>query len=122
MLRVFLLDVHAVEQHDVGDVGRCVGAEDRSPVAATEKTRQIAAVIDVRMREDDGIEMRRIVKEVLVLAPRLGSVPLKQAAIQKHLELSTLDHVLAASDFPRRTAKRDLHEDAFLRGCETVLS
>ena len=106
---VFLLNLRAVAQHDRGDVGRRGRAEDRSAKSGPIESRKIPAVINVRMRENDAVEVFRVTVELLVLLARFLAATLKKTAVEQHAQVVGLDEMLAAGDFSRRPEKRELH-------------
>jgi len=61
-LRLFL-ELGRVAQHDLGKVDRPVGGEDRSGVARLDEGRQAAAVIEVRVGEQHGVQRRWLDRE-----------------------------------------------------------
>ena len=66
-------------------------------------------MIDVRVRQDDRIELARLAAELLILDPRLGPVPLKESAVEKNAEIVGFEEVLAAGEFAGSTEDGDLH-------------
>ena len=70
--RVFFLQPAGVGQHQRAQVRRSRGAEDLAVEAAGDETRQQARVIDVRVRQDDRSQRRRMNRERSpVAAPQL---------------------------------------------------
>lgn len=70
-------------------------------------------MIDMRVRQNHGIQIAGIAEELLVLLTRFRAMPLKQAAIEKNTKLAAFDEVLAAGHFLGGTMKCDLHERGF---------
>ena len=71
VVRVFLLNLGRIEQHDSRD-GRCGGrAIDRAFKARLDRHGQLAAVIEVAVREDDRIGFRYVVRQICVDPPRI---------------------------------------------------
>lgn len=113
VLCVFELDAGRVEQHQLGDVGGGIGAEDRSAKPFPVEHRNAAAVIDVRVREDDRVEVLWAAAQFLILAAGLGTTALKQAAVQQNPPMPGLDQVLAAGDLAGGTEEGDFHAGTF---------
>ena len=59
VLRVFFLNPARVGQHDAAEILGAGRAEDAAPEALRDEARQIAAVIEVRVRQHDGRDVRR---------------------------------------------------------------
>ena len=55
-LGVFLLDVRTIAKHDCREIARGWRTVDGPAVSATRQNRQSSRMIDVRMRQDDGID------------------------------------------------------------------
>ena len=53
---VLLLEVCAVAQHDRGQVGGVAGADDATVEAVDDEPRQVAAVVEVGVRQQHGVE------------------------------------------------------------------
>ena len=90
-------------------VGRGVGAQHRTAVSLAVEARQIPAMIDVCVRQNNRIEIGRLVKERLVLPSGLGAMSLKEPAIEQDFQPTTFDQMLAAGDFARGSAESDFH-------------
>src|SRR5690606_22559330 len=103
------LDLGRIKQHQFGDVGGCGPAEDRPAEAGAVQPRQVSAVVDVRVREDDGVEFPRLAEEDFVLPPGLRAAALEQAAIEENAPAVELEEVLAAGDLPRSAEEREFH-------------
>jgi hypothetical protein len=61
---ILLLDAGCVDEHDLGEVAGCRGAKDRAPESIADEARDIAAVVNVGVGEEDsingpGVEGRR---------------------------------------------------------------
>ncbi len=66
VLDIGFLDVARVAQRQVGQVHRGGRGVDRSTEALPHQVRQVAAVVDVGVREDDGVQAARVEGEVAV--------------------------------------------------------
>ena len=103
--RVFLLQPRRVQQHHAGELGRRRGGVHRAPEAGLVEAREPAAVVDVRVGQDDvaqrpGVELRALPVQ---LAQRLQ--PLEQAAIHERALAPRFDHGLGAGDGAGRAVK-----------------
>ena len=82
-LEVALLDRRAVEQHERAEVVGGVRRPDPAAEAVAIETRQEPAVIDVGMREEDGVDRARVEGQRLVLHLGFGAPALEQAAVEQ---------------------------------------
>ena len=115
VLGVLLLNVGGILEHDVRDVSGGIGAEDRAVEPGLVESRQVAAVIDVGMGENDRIEFLGSAVELHVLDPGILAMPLKQPAVEQQPQVVRLDQVLTAGDFTRGSEKGDLHGRLLMR-------
>src|SRR5947207_2821332 len=88
----FVLNASGVAEHDGRQVARGSRAVDRAVKTLADKIGQVAAVIDVGMAEDNGIERRRLKGEVNFGA-RTPFAETSGAAIQKDAFAAGLDKV-----------------------------
>ena len=75
ILRRLRAELRGVEEHELGDVGGRRRAEDRLAKAHAIQAGQVAAVIDVGVREDHRIELCGLAVKDFVLPPGLGAAP-----------------------------------------------
>jgi hypothetical protein len=108
----FLLQPRAVAQHDVAQFGRGRRAVHGPAKSFTCKHRKIAGVIDVRMREHDGVERvgRERQRPPVAQSQVLGA--LEQAAIDQDAPAAVLDQVFRAGHGFGRAEKSQFHEIA----------
>ena len=90
-LRVFFLDVGRIPQHGAAQIDSGGRSVNGAAEAAFHQVRQIAAVVDMRMREDHrGDGCRRhgqvAVPRFRILAPTLISAEIEQIAIAVRLD------------------------------------
>src|SRR5580704_17279585 len=64
---VFLLNVQAIAKHDGRQVSRCRCAVDWTPKSRSKQAWQVAGMIDMGVRKDDGIELPWSASEVAIL-------------------------------------------------------
>ena len=75
--------------------------------ALRHEPRQVAAVIEVRVRQDDGVDVLRGDRQVLPVALAQLLQPLEQPGVDEHLRVAGVEQVLRAGDRLRRAEKRD---------------
>ena len=80
---VIALDFGRVLQHDAGQVARGEGAVDVALETLAAKVGQVAAVVNMRVAEDDRIDLLRVEGEVAVALDGFAPPALKQAALQQ---------------------------------------
>jgi hypothetical protein len=83
-LRVFLLNMRHIGEHHFAQITcrRC--RVNALPVPIAHEERQPPGVIDVHMRNNDGVDMRDIERNVLILPLNARAPPLKESAIQEN--------------------------------------
>ena len=82
VFEVALLQEARVAQHDVAEVGRGLPREHAAAEALPDELRQVAAVVDVRVREYNVVDFRGIDGKVPVLLERLLAVALVEPAVK----------------------------------------
>ena len=122
VLRVLILNMGRVEQHQLGDVGGRLGAEHGPAKPGLVQSRQVAAMVDVGVREDDRIEVFGPAVELLVLPPRLVPPPLKEPAVEQHPPVARLNQMLRPGDLARRPEKCDFHAGQCIAGPAALAS
>ena len=88
------MNVGGIWQHDAAEVTRGWRGVDVSIKAAFAEMRQIACVIDVRVGEDDAVDLFRIKREVAIALHRLRTAALIESAIQEDACFIDLDEML----------------------------
>ena len=66
-------------------------------------------MIDVRMREDHGMDLFHRQWQLRVLVPRIGPMPLEHAAIQQDGASAYTENVAGTGDLTGRTEEFDFH-------------
>ena len=96
--RVFFLNASRVRQHELTEVLRPGRAEDAPFVALSDKPGKVAHVVQVGVREHDGIEAAwRDGKLVPVSEAKLFQ-PLKQPAVEQNPSSIVLEEVFGTGD------------------------
>ena len=93
VLEVALLQEARVAQHDVAQVRRRLAREDAPREALPHELREVARMVDVRMREDHVVDRLGVDREVTVLLERLLAVPLVEPAVEQDPLAVGLDEV-----------------------------
>jgi hypothetical protein len=107
---VFLLEVGGVGQHGAAEVGRRGRGVDRIVVAIAHETRQVAAVIDVRVREDHRVDRLRGKRELAVTFEGLFAMALVEPAVEQIPLLVQLELVHRAGDGLSGAAEGETHD------------
>ena len=79
---VIALDLGRILQHDAGQVASRESAVDVPLETLTAKIRQVATMIDMRMAENDRIDLPRVEWKVAVALDGFAAPALKQATFQ----------------------------------------
>jgi hypothetical protein len=69
-------------------------------------------MVDVRVRKNHGVQIRRIVKEGFVLVTRFGSMALEESTVEQDGQVPAFNQVLTARDLSGSAAECDLHRTA----------
>ena len=107
-LRLVLLDVRRVEQHDLGQVAGGQGRVDGLGEALLHQPRDPSRVIDVGMGQEHEVQLQRIEGERVEVESLLPVSSLVHAAIHQEAGVTHLDHVARSGDLTRRPG--DLQE------------
>ena len=95
-LRVFLLQVRRVGQHQPAQIERAASAMHRPLKPCDDQARQPAAVIDVRVREDDGVDGLGRDRQRRPVAKAKFLQPLEQSAVEQDPLAVNFEEVLGA--------------------------
>ena len=106
---VHFLDMAAVQEHGIAEVGGGRGAQDPPPKALAHQVGDIAGVVDVGVGQHQDIDGRRVVRKIPVDSPGLFPLPLKETAFQQNLLPVQLQQVLGAGDGLDCPVKGDVH-------------
>jgi hypothetical protein len=109
VLGVFLLNPAAVLEHDGSQVAGRRRRVDRPGKALLDQVRQVAAVVDVGVAEDDRLQLGGRDGEVAVGLSRLAAMALVQAAIDGQPTPAGLDVVHRARDLPGGPVEQQVH-------------
>ena len=108
-LGVLLLDVCRVGQHHGAEVAGGGGAIDRAGVAVASEQRKPAGVIDVCVREHDGVDLLDWNRELEILLTGLIAPALKHAAVEQDRLPVDAENVTGAGHLASSTGEFDLH-------------
>jgi len=90
---VAFMDVGGIGEHDAAQVARGGGGVDVAGEAALREVREIAAVVDVGVGEDDAVDLLGIEGELAVPLHGLGTTALIESAIEEDAGVVDLDEV-----------------------------
>ena len=96
--RVFLLNLGRVGEHDPEQVAGRRGAVDRPVETLADERRQVAAVVDVGVAEDDRVDLVRVEREVAVPLPGFLAAALVQPAVEQDLVVADFEQVHGPGD------------------------
>ena len=106
---VIALDLGRVFQHDAGQVARGERAVDISLEPLAAEIRQVAAVIDMGVTEDDCIDLRWVERKMAVALDGLTPPTLKQAALQQEPLPIQLEEIKRAGGRASRAEEMNSH-------------
>ena len=104
--RVLFLDARRVRQHERAQVARARRAEDAAAKALADQPRQVAAVIEMRVREDDGVDRAGRDRERGPVAQPQLLEALEQAAVDENAMVAEIEQMLRAGDGAGGAEKR----------------
>ena len=110
--RVRFLDVRRIEQHDRAQVARGRRAQDHAPEAALDQRGNVARVINVRVRQDQDVDLGSVKGQVAVALKGLRAAALVQAAVHQDARPVHGHHVHRAGSGLRGAKKLYLHENS----------
>ena len=108
-LGVVFLNVGRVAQHPVAEIHGGGSGINRAGESVFRQRRQVAAMVDVRVRKDDGIHRRAGKRQMAVLVVGVFATALVKAAIQKDPLAARLQQMHGTRDSAGRTPKCELH-------------
>jgi hypothetical protein len=117
-LRILLLDVRGVPQHDLEKLGGRPRAMDVAVEALLRQQWKRTGVIDVRMAQHDGVDRGRGNRERLPVAEAVMLQSLEEAAIQEHSMTIRSDEVLRARD--RAGGAQEAQRLSFVLHCRPI--
>ena len=103
------LELGRVEQHEPGELRGSGGADDGAAEALVDEQRQQAAVVEVGVGEDDGIEGLGVDPERHAVAHRLVAAALEHAAVDEDAGLARVHEVARTRHGPRPAEEGELH-------------
>jgi hypothetical protein len=107
-LRELLLEPAAIEQHELDQLGRGGGQVDRPGVALLDHDRQVAAVVEVGVGDEEGVERLRIEAERDPVADGLVGAALEHPAVDEDLRPRGGQQELGPGDRARATEEGKL--------------
>ena len=107
---VVLVNLRRVRQHDAAEVARRRRRVDVAGETAPAQMRQVAAVIDVGVRQQHRVDLLRIKGKLPVALQRLGASPLVEPAVEQQPRAIDFNEVLRSRRRAGRAAKGDFHD------------
>lgn len=107
--RFFLLQMGAVTQHDLAEVASTARAVDRATIAHSREYRQVAAVIQMRVRQDHSVQRADIDRQGAPVVQTQILRTLKQSAVDQDSQPCAFQQILRTGDGFRRTQKSQFH-------------
>src|SRR5262245_41016265 len=101
----FLLQARGVGQQNLHQLGGAARTINRPPKSMMHQARQVTGVIDMSMRDDDGINRGGVEWRFVPIAQTQLLQTLKQSAIDEYTAPVRFDQVLGSSDGSGRTPK-----------------
>ena len=96
--RVFFLNVRGVGQDERAQIARARRAEDAAAKSAADQPRQIAAVIEMRVREDHRVDALGIDRQRRPVAEPQLLQALKETAVDEHAVAAEVEQMFGAGD------------------------
>ena len=104
---VFFLDAGRIGQHERTELARRWCAEDAAAKPVCDEPRQISAVIEMRVGENDRVNSRRIDRQRCPVALAQLLQALKEAAVDEHAMIAEVEQVLGPGHRARSPEKRE---------------
>src|SRR6266513_817425 len=114
-LGVGALNFGGIFEHDRGEVARGERAVNVSGVALATEVWQITAVVDVRVAEDNGIELLRIEREIAITLDGFVTFALEQPAFEEEALLIDFEQKEGAGCGAGGAEEVDLHGVRMMR-------
>ncbi len=109
MIRIFFLKVTAVRQKDRAEVARGGRAVDFSGKALFDQERQVPAVIQMRMGQDDRVNFGRTDRKRFPVPKAQLLETLEQTAVHQHIFGTRGDQIFGPGHRARGAQKSDFH-------------
>jgi hypothetical protein len=87
-----------IQQHQACQLARCGGGDDLAPEAPFHEEREAAAVVEVRMGEEEEIDAGGVEAERLRVFFDKLALPLEEAAVDENTLPSAFDQVAGTGD------------------------
>ena len=97
-LRVALLDVRRIREHDAHEVAGRLGRVDFPAKSLAYELWDAPAVVDVRVRQKDRLDLRRVERERLIVHLAQTARPLIHAAVHKIFAIARMDQIARSRD------------------------
>ena len=107
--RVFLLQVRGVQEDQLGEFRRRLRAVDRRLQAVAHQAREPAAVVEVGVGQQDGVEGRHVEGRPRPVALTQFLESLEHTAVDEQLLAAGVEEVLGPRDAARGAVERQVH-------------
>jgi len=114
--RVLLLNVRGVNEHDAAKVARGISAMDGAIVTLLDEIRQVAGVVNVRVAQDDGVNLVRVEGKAAVAVRGCFAMALIQTTFEQQTFAVDLDEIHGAGGGARRAEEVEFHAPEFNHG------
>ena len=106
----FLVQMTGIEQHERGQLDGAGGGVDRTLVAGLHEEREQPAVVQVRVGQDDGVQLARLERERDPVPNAFIGAALEHPAVDEDSGALGRDQELGSRDGRRATEELDLHD------------
>ena len=106
---VLLLQLRGVVENDLGDLASGVNAVNRPAKSSLDEERKAAAVVEMAVREEDGVDLAGLEREGFPVELRDLPAALEQAAVDEDAAAAGLDAVTAPGDGEGGSCAEELH-------------
>ena len=105
--RILLLNTAGIRQDDPAEVLGAGGAEHPAAKALRHQAREVAAMIEVRVCEDHGVDLTHRNRELLPVPLAQLFEALEETRVNEHFHSAGVEQVFGACDGPGRAEERD---------------
>ena len=102
---VFFLDVRGVGEHQRAEVAGACRAEHAALESLGDQAGQVAAVVEMRVGQDDGVDVVRVDGERLPVAEAEFLESLEEPAVDEHAVTAEIEQVFRPGDRPGSSKK-----------------
>ncbi len=104
---ILFLNPAGVGKDDAAEILGAGRTEHPAPESLRRQSRKVAAVVQMGMRQDDGIDFAGRHRQILPVALAQFLEPLEQAGVDQHSRRARVEQVFRSRDGPRRPEEGD---------------